>query len=82
MNLGIIFKCKEASHICDKSQYKESSFIERLLMRMHQWMCKVCREHSAENTKLTEIIQKADLKTMPAERKDELRQVIQQEISK
>lgn len=82
MNLGIIFKCNEASHICDKSQYKESSFIERLLMRMHQWMCKVCREHSAENTKLTEIIQKADLKTMPAERKDELRQVIQQEISK
>ncbi|MBT8262919.1 MAG: hypothetical protein KJO05_08865 [Bacteroidia bacterium] len=82
MNLGILFKCNEAAHICDKSQYKESSFIERLLMRMHQWMCAVCREHSSENTKLTEIIQKADLKTMPEKDKIELREVIQQEISK
>ena len=82
MNLGILFKCKEASHICDKSQYKESSVLERFFMRMHQWMCKVCRDHSTENSKLTEIIQKADLKTMPRKGKDELRKIIQQEISK
>jgi hypothetical protein len=82
MNLEIIFKCKEASHICDKSQYEESSFTERLLMKMHQWMCKVCRQHSEENTKLTKIIQKADLKTFPETKKNELQRVIQHEISK
>jgi hypothetical protein len=82
MNFGIIFKCKEASHICDKSQYEESSFIERLLMRMHQWMCKVCRDHSTENSKLTEVIRKADLKTLPETKIQELKQVIQHEISK
>jgi hypothetical protein len=53
-----------------------------MLMRMHQWMCKVCREHSAENSRLTEVIQKAQLRSMPEEKKKELREVIQQEISK
>ncbi len=82
MNFGIIIKCKEASHICDKSQYEESSYAERLLMRMHQWMCRVCRRHSAENAKLTEVIRKANLKTLPETKKQELQQVIQHEISK
>jgi hypothetical protein len=82
MNIGIIFKCKEAAHICDKSQYRESSFFERFLMKMHQMMCKVCRDHSLENSKLTEILQKADLKTFPENKKQDLRKVIQQEISK
>lgn len=82
MNFRILFKCGDAAHICDKSQYRESSRTERILMRMHQWWCKVCRQHSAENTKLTEIIQKADLKSIPEEKKQEMRKVIQQEISK
>ncbi|MCW5520158.1 hypothetical protein J1N09_09930 [Aureitalea sp. L0-47] len=82
MNLGILFKCKDAAHICDKSQYRESSRFERMLMRMHQWMCKVCRQHSEENSKLTEIIQKANLRSLPEDKKKELQKVIQQEISK
>jgi len=82
MNIGILFNCSEAAHICDKSQYQESSFFERFLMKLHQMMCRVCREHSSENTKLTEIIEKADLKTMPEDKKENIRKIIQQEISK
>jgi hypothetical protein len=82
MNLGIIFNCNDASHICDKSQYAESTATERLLMKLHQWMCRICREHSAENSKLTEALHKAELKTLPEEDKAVLRRTIQQEISK
>lgn len=82
MNLGIIFKCDEASHICDKSQYAESSYWERLLMKMHHMMCKVCREHSALNTRLSKLIGKADIKTLPKERKERIRKEIQDATGK
>ena len=82
MNLGILFKCKDAAHICDKSQYRESTFMERILMKMHQLMCRVCREHSSENARLSEAIEKANLKTIPEPTKQNMREVIQQEISK
>ncbi len=82
MNIGILFKCSEAAHVCDKSQYHESSVFERVLMKLHQMMCRVCREHSSENTKLTKVIEKADLKTMPEDKKEDIRKIIQQEISK
>ena len=82
MNLGIIFKCEEASHICDKSQYEESSFWEHLLMKMHHMMCKVCREHSAINTKLSRLIRRADVKTLPDDARNKMKEKIQKEISK
>ena len=82
MKLGIVFKCNKAAHICDKSQYAESTLAERLFMRMHQWMCSICRDHSNENSKLTETLHKADIQLYPQEKKEILRQRIQQEIWK
>lgn len=82
MSLTIIFKCDAAAHICDKSQYKESSLWERIQMKMHHLMCRICRQHSERNTKLSQVIQIANLKTLPVEKKKELRDTIQQEISK
>lgn len=82
MNIGIIFKCNDAAHICDKSQYAEATATERMFMKIHQWMCKICRQHSAENSKLTKAIREADLKTFPKAKKEVLKETIQQEISK
>ncbi len=82
MNLGIIFKCGEAAHVCDKSQYRESSLFERMLMKMHHLMCRICRKHSSENGKLSEAINKSNVKVLSEKDKSVLKEKIQQEISK
>lgn len=82
MNLSIMFNCGAAAKTCDKSQYQESSLLDRILMKMHHLMCRVCREHSAENTKLTNALQKADVKTLTRDEKEHIRKKVQQEIAK
>ena len=82
MKLEIMFKCDKAAHICDKSQYAESSWWERRMTKMHHMMCKVCREHSALNSKLSRLINRANLKPLSDEKKSEMQQRIQEEIDK
>jgi hypothetical protein len=41
--------CDEATAICDKSQYKESSFSSRLKLTVHMLLCKVCKCYSSQN---------------------------------
>lgn len=82
MNLEIIFKCSEAANVCDRSQYAESNLGERLLLKAHLLICKICRNHSTLNGKLTQAIRKANLRSLPEDKKQELRKTIQQEISK
>ena len=35
--------CDEATTICDKNQYKEASFWEKLKLGIHIFICKKCR---------------------------------------
>lgn len=78
MKLSILFRCTEAAHICDKSQYKESSKWERQLMRLHHLICKVCRQHSELNSRLTGLIQKAQPHSLP----ENSRKLIKERIEK
>ncbi len=82
MNFVKIFKCEAAAHVCDKSQYKESSLWERIVMKLHHLICHACREHSNENTKLTKAIETANIQILTADKKEAIRETIQQEISK
>jgi hypothetical protein len=80
--MKIMFKCGEAAHICDKAQYEEASFWEKVLMKMHQFMCQLCRKHSIRNGKLTEAIKSANLKTMPRDEKEVIKQRLREEMHK
>ena len=73
MKLKLMIDCSEASHYCDKAQYAEASKWERMLMRMHQLMCKLCREHSLRNGKLSKVIKDAKLKTLSSAEKDSMK---------
>lgn len=78
--MKFFLKCEEAVHVCDKGQYKEASFFEKLLLNLHNLMCKLCRKHSKQNTKLTETIKSADLKTLPKTEKNRIHELILKEI--
>jgi len=49
----IKLSCNEATQICDKHQYGEASFWEKLKLNVHVLFCKQCGEYAKENTLLT-----------------------------
>ena len=75
-------KCEEAGHVCDKSQYKEASFWEKVKLNIHLLYCRACREYTKNNTKLSNVFKKSDIKTMPLNDKKDLKEKIHQEMSK
>ncbi|CAM1373684.1 conserved hypothetical protein [Tenacibaculum litopenaei] len=47
--------CDEATTICDKAQYGEASFVEKLKLNWHILVCKICRMYSHQNGILTKV---------------------------
>lgn len=47
--------CDEATTICDKSQYGEASFYEKLQLNWHLLMCKICALYTKQNRTMTTI---------------------------
>jgi len=82
MKISILFKCDHAAHICDKAQYQECSRWERSLMRLHHMMCRICREHSALNSKLTSVISNTFEHRLPPDQKDRIKARIDRELSR
>jgi len=78
MKLKLMINCSEAVHFCDKAQYSEASKCERILMQMHQRICKLCREHSLLNGKLTQVINDAKLKTLSSKEKESMKNKLSQ----
>ena len=47
--------CDEATAICDKAQYGEASFYEKLQLNWHILMCKICALYSKQNKKMSHL---------------------------
>ena len=75
-------KCEDAGQVCDKSQYKEASFWEKLKLNVHLLYCSPCREYTQKNVKLSIVFKKSNLKIMSLRDKKNLKKQIHQEISK
>ncbi|MDY0781266.1 hypothetical protein [Tenacibaculum sp. IB213877] len=46
-------KCEEANHICNKAQYNEATFTEKMKLKWHLLVCKVCALYTKQNRVLT-----------------------------
>ena len=68
----LFISCKEAKHICDKSQYNESSFWERIQLSIRLVWCSITRAYYKKNKKLTELIENAHSETMDTTTKNNL----------
>lgn len=79
--MGFFLKCNEAANICDKSQYKEANLWNKFSLGLHLVMCKLCRNYSKQNTKLTGTLKSAKLKTLRPEEKQRLKAQIEQEMN-
>lgn len=78
--MKFFLKCDEATNVCDKSQYKEAGFFDKLMLHIHLLMCKLCRGYSKNNVKLTKTINSANIKTLRPEEKEALKGRLRREI--
>jgi len=79
--MSLKLECNNANHICDKNQYKEATFREKVRLTFHLIYCRACRKYSARNNKLTDLIKNPDVKTVSSEDKSTLKERLYKETT-
>ncbi len=82
---GLKITCDEATTICDKNQYGEATFMDKLKLNLHFMKCKICALYTRQNTLLTKAYRskaKSDKKhsaslCMSAKEKEKLRKELE-----
>ncbi|MFT6796681.1 MAG: hypothetical protein ACJART_001825 [Maribacter sp.] len=64
-----MISCDKAAIICNKTQYREATFLEILKLRFHLFMCETCSKATEQNTKLTALCNKAKLQSFSRQEK-------------
>ncbi len=77
---GIFISCEEANHNCDKSQYDEAGFWEKVKLSFHLIYCRACRKYSANNAKLTRLVNNNEVDCMQEKEKIKLREEFSKEL--
>jgi len=72
-----MISCEEATTICNKKQYNEASFVERLKFRFHILICRACSAFTKKNEKLTTLFEKADLHSLSENEKERIKEQLQ-----
>ncbi|WP_340156549.1 hypothetical protein [uncultured Winogradskyella sp.] len=78
----LFINCDEAKHICDKAQYGEASSWERVKLTIRLAYCRVTQSYSSKNSKLTESIEKAEVKCLKAEERKKIENQFKAELAK
>ncbi|WP_298903680.1 hypothetical protein [uncultured Psychroserpens sp.] len=78
----IKLECHEANHICDKNQYKEANFWEKVKLTVHLIYCRACRKYTSRNTKLTKLVNNPKVDAMDRSAKEELNAAFEKELAK
>ena len=74
-------ECHEANHICDKNQYKEASFKEKIILTFHLIYCRACRKYTKRNTLLTKLMRNKEVSSMDNSVKESLQQSFEKELA-
>lgn len=53
MRKKLTLTCNEATTICDKSQYNEATFLEKMRLTVHFLYCKLCKRYTKQNLLLS-----------------------------
>ena len=81
-NSFLFISCEEAKHICDKVQYNEASGWERFKLGLRLSWCQITKKYSKNNNKLTDSMDKASLKCMTLNEKQDLQKSFDTELAK
>lgn len=79
---NIKLSCQEANHVCDKTQYKEASFWEKVKLNLHLIYCRACRKYTSNNSKLTKVMRSSKVEVLDTTAKDKMKTAFEQELAK
>ena len=79
---NFFIKCEEAGHVCDKNQYKEASFSEKIKLNFHLIYCSACRKYVSTNNKLSKLIKSISFQFLSSEEKQALKNAFDKELQK
>ena len=77
---SIFIPCEEAGHNCDKNQYKEATFWQKVKLNIHLIYCRACREYSKNNVKLTKLTKKEDVDCLTNSEKEAMKASFSKEL--
>ncbi len=78
---GIFVSCTEANHFCDKNQYKEATFWEKVKLNIHVLYCSACRKYSSRNSKLTKLVKDPKVINLNQSFKDSMKEQLKQKMN-
>lgn len=78
----IFIPCSEAAHTCDKTQYDDATFWEKIKLNIHLIYCRACRKYTKNNGKLTKMMNNSELEFLKTTEKDTLKSNFEKELSK
>ncbi len=76
----IFISCDQAKEICDKLQYNEATWLEKLKFKFRYLYCHVTRNYSNKNDKLTSTCNKAQIQCMDLKEKEELKKSLESHL--
>ncbi len=78
----LFISCEEAKHICDKSQYGESTSWERTKLKLRLMYCHITKTYAKKNNKLTDAVQKSKLTCLERQEREKLQHRFEEELAK
>ncbi|ADV48059.1 hypothetical protein I2486_03735 [Cellulophaga sp. E16_2] len=75
-----MISCEKAALICDKAQYEEATFVEKVKLKFHILFCKFCSVHTKKNTQLTSLCDKAKLTNLSELDKEKMKNDLKNSI--
>ncbi len=73
-----MISCEEAAILCNKAQYKEATFVQKIKLKFHLLLCSTCAAFTKKNTQLTSLCQEADLQILSEPEKIKMKERLQE----
>ena len=71
-----MISCEQAATICNKSQYNEATWRQRVQLFAHLLVCKTCAKFSRRNKQLTQLCSEAEINRLSDAEKDMLKSTL------
>lgn len=73
-------KCHESNHLCDKNQYKDTTFWEKVKLTIHLIYCRACRQYTKRNVQLTKLIKNPKVRTLEESQRNAIKKTFNKEL--
>lgn len=67
---NFFYSCEDAKFACDRKQYGELKFFDKIKLLIHLFYCDYCRLYAKRNYKLTSLFKRVGV-TQPAKQLDD-----------